>query len=333
MKKIAKLSLVAAMVVTGLTAADLETSGNIYYEKVGNSDAANITDLNYDATFVSKASDNITGTFTFQGDTNNADQATRASEAVTLDKAFVTYKKGSATAMFGRQGISTPGTSDRGEGVLATYGITDTVTVVGGYFGNSTISATDDVAAAALLANLGVVNVQLWSVQLPSTLTNNTVAVGGNFGGVNVEARVATTSYEAAGTDDGSTTKISASGKAGAVSYSVAYIMHGEDGAAYSSDTDTKNTLEYKQLSMGTKGGNADATAFKVVLGFPVGQFMGELGHMSADFDGTKAAETAVALSYPLAKSVSTKVTYSTLSHDVATSENDSTRFEISYKF
>lgn len=344
MKKIAKMSLVAAVAIAGLTttASAVDASGKVYVESVNNSEAANLYDIDFDLTLSEKISDTLSATVVIQADGGSAEKTNSPKPVLDLDSAYFTYTNAGAMVKYGRQAVNTPLTSDRGEGVFATYAATEQITVAGAYFANNSVAAftADDISAVALLANFGVVNAQLWSVSSTAVATDTTIVLGANVGGVKIEARQATTAYETAGTKDGVTTKVSVSGKAGDISYGVDYLMADEDGASYVSDSDVANTLEATQLNAQNL---ADTTAFKIGASLPVSAATVALAYLSVEETKTVAgvekkynsSEAVVSAAYPLAKGATTKLTYSSVSADAnsTANKNDSVRFEVKYTF
>jgi hypothetical protein len=172
MKKFAKMSLVAAVAVAGMTsyssAASLEEaikdttiSGYLRYRIETDHETDN-TDTSTRAKYVvkttTKVNDNVTATTKLVGETYNSDTG------VDVDQLFFTYANAGATVSVGRQGLVSPLTDNGndGDGIVATYGM-GPVTFAGAYYwslGNTGYEKGSTVAINNNLQNANTNNLQ-----------------------------------------------------------------------------------------------------------------------------------------------------------------------------
>eukprot|EP01155_Anaeramoeba_flamelloides_P044253 Anaeramoba_flamelloidesc37963_g1_i1.p1 GENE.c37963_g1_i1~~c37963_g1_i1.p1 ORF type:complete len:280 (+),score=33.34 c37963_g1_i1:90-929(+) len=276
MTKFVKMSLAAAVAVAGFnsTASAMENtsfSGKLYVEDIyKTSESAGTTtssagfDIDFDLTAKTKITDNLTGVVRVEADgelydndesssvsyvsntnqTSNVTSTTGTSGTnVNVDNAYFTYADMGASLKMGRQDIDTPTTDgELGEGVFVTYTMGG-ITVAGANYSTNEIAANDPIHAVAVLGTVGPVNFEAWNVVVAGTtgITNNTLVVGGTFGPVTAEVRHATTEYDAAGSKDGATSKVTVSTKAGNIGLTGLVITTDDDGAAFVTDASSAN--------------------------------------------------------------------------------------------
>ncbi|MEA3512030.1 MAG: hypothetical protein U9R37_00365 [Campylobacterota bacterium] len=346
MKKMIKLSLVAAMSVASLntvaSAADVDYSGKLYVEnyvgteEVGSADAVNTSgfEIDFDVTGKAKVTDNLTAVVGLEADSDRKEYAGAANEGVDVDDAHFVYAKGDATVIFGRQAIDTPTTDgENGEGTLASYKFGN-FTAVGAYFENNDVVASSTASALALLGKAGPVNLELWQVGVSDHSTHNTAVLSVEAAGWTIGGRLATSTYDAAGAKDGSTMIISAAGKVSNIGLTAALLTTHEDGAAFVTDASSANTAELVHF---TAKGHADTTATIVTASMPVSDDTSvalKFGTASIGDDDT-ASEVVLQANYKLAKSTTLTARYASYTQDVSDVETNKTqgRVDLTYKF
>jgi hypothetical protein len=271
MTKMIKMSLVAALAVSGLSASikDSSVSGKFEVEydyssekSTGSTETTgNTWDLDVDATVKTPIADNITAILTVQADDGEkiTTQGKTDSPAVDVAKHYVSAKVGSATVNVGRQGVGTPFFDDeRGNGIVALMPAGG-VTLAAANFTNVNGTAavqTRDITAAAVIGGANNVNYSLWYAAISNTATAYSLNLSTDVSGVSVDFRHTSADYgdaygkggalynTAAKDKAASLTKIVASMPVGAATVTAGYGMTGDDadrGAGVdleSSDTD-----------------------------------------------------------------------------------------------
>jgi len=371
MKKMIKLSLVAAVAVAGLSttasAGSLEeaikgtsikgqvTVGN-ETSAFKNAGVANVNQWEYDvdATFTTKVTDTITSTVGFQSDLDQSRTAGNSDAGVTNTKAYFTAKTSVATVMVGKQKVGTPFLDDnRGNGIVALVPA-GPVTIAAAYFngfnGSDAGGAFDtaDVMALAALGKAGPVNFAAWYVDT-SIATATNINVKGKFGPANVEVNHASAELDAAGSKAETLTKVIASMKMGEVTLTGAYAMTNDKsgatarthGVALASDQDAAANFQGHVIELDGLDG---ASAFLIGASTKVAGASVGAHYVSASSDKTTgsnvdATELAANVSYALAKSLSVNAYYAIYDAENATtgvtanSSETETQINISYKF
>ena len=362
MKKIIKMSLVAAVAVAGLSttaaAEDTKFSGKLYVEhhtstsdKSGDStdgESKSGFEIDFDITGKKKISDTLTAVVGIEADSDKNDQDytanTGTEKAVILDDAHFVYAKDAVAVKFGRQGMGTPTTDgELGEGVLASYTMGD-ITAVGAHFsnthakfGNATAMTGNSAYALALLGTAGPVNFELWDVDVSSHSTNLTAVVSAKVAGWTLGLRHATTDYRN-DDPDGVTTIVSVAGKAGKLGLTALMVQTDKDGGAFTTDKSSKNAAE---LTYFASKDLEDATAFVVIASMPFTDTVSgtvKYGTASFDQDGSssdKASEIVGQVNYKLAKSTTLTGRYSMYTEDIGGVDTDKSqaRVDLTYKF
>jgi len=283
MKKFAKMSLVAAVAVAGLTnvsASSLEEavkntdiSGKVYVEFIADDSGVvggstdTLTDLDFDITFSTKVNDNVTSIVRIQADSAPAEGAVSTNTNVDLDNVYFNYAKNNLSVDFGRWEMATPLTDgNQAEGVRASYKM-DMVTLGGGYAVSSE-TTNGDLGFVSGMATVGPVNLEAWYVAF-STDTQATVVDAGKtttfaasttLENVNLSARYAVTDFNTAGTENGSTLKLAASTTISNVGIHATYLTTAEEGSSYNEDASAANGYELSQLDLDDLAGNAADT-------------------------------------------------------------------------
>ncbi|MDX4064221.1 porin [Aliarcobacter skirrowii] len=281
------------------------------------------------------------------------------------------------TVNVGKMGLATPWTvaidSDGGEqtgtGVLALSTV-GPVTVAAGYFNQTNLDSSGDVAAltfaavrkpgstanigasdiatAAVLGNFGIVNVDAWYLNLADVFDSYTIGAEAKFdlgenSKVGLEARYVQLNPDNNAVKDQSLTKFVATGKFGIINAKVAYATTDKDGGTTAIDNDSKATLLGWNLNANNK---ADADYYQLVLGVDILDNL----NLSANYGNIEwkpaanvkreQEEIYAQLVYKMSKNLNTYVRYGTFTDDnraggVKTKINDDTRgrLQVEYTF
>ena len=342
MKKFAKMSLVAAVAVAGLSTTSsatalteaikgVDVSGYVRYrftntenKKAAAGTGATSTDL-YKIYTSAKipVNDAVTaqiGLLVGEADVSEAE----ANPAVVVKQANFTIKTGVATLIAGKQSIGIPVTdaADNMGTALVAVVPAGPATIVAAHATatNLMVGANNykdaSVTVVGALAAIGGVNVEAWDIDgsKNAVFTSKGIdaqffAASGNVAGVALAAKHATldTNLLGSGKDQESTT-VTAAGKVGAVSLVAGYHTTGDKGGLVAFDNDAKSTFTIEQFSTNSDGVN-DAEALYVSASMPVGPLVATVEYGSGDFKTTDAAtakkdakETVVALAYSMSK-------------------------------
>jgi len=363
MKKFAKMSLVAAVAVAGLTnvsASSLEEavkntdiSGKVYVEFIADDNGvvggstATTTDLDFDITFSSKVNDNITSIVRLQADAAPAEGAVSTNQNADIDNIYFNYAKNNLSVDFGRWEMATPLTDgNQAEGVRASYKM-DMVTLGGGYaISNETTNG--DLGFVSAMATVGPVNLEAWYVAF-STDTQATAVDAGKtttlvasttFENVNLSARYADTDFNTVGTENGSTLKLTASTTISNVGVHATYLTTDEAGSSYNEDASAANGYELSQLDLAELSANAaDSTLWAVGATLPVNTVTYALDYatLSEDITNTEATEIRLRGTHKMSPNFTIMATYSMYEEEdsagATTVENDSSRIDFKYTF
>ena len=261
MKKIAKLSLVAAVAVAGLTSANataleeaikgVDISGTAVYRYDDRTSAdqtnGNKADNSYKIAINLKSSLNDDLTFNTRtviggGNTDmaviKADDSADGEAKFALTQANFAYTGlANTTIIAGKQAVPSPfavaadaaGDEDTGTGLVAVMNA-GPVTVAAGYFNNTNLATgLQDIAAVGILGNVGPVALDAWYLDVTDNKADDTGHAAYSIGAkakiemVNLTARHSAVSHETTGADTESLTKFGASAKVGIVSASLDY--------------------------------------------------------------------------------------------------------------
>ena len=342
MKKMIKLSLVAAVAVAGLTttatAGSLEDSikdttlkgqvtvgfQNNDYDNAGVADK-NQWEYDVDATFTTKVNDMVTSTVGFQADNDiriddsaqTTDNQGKASvSGVNLTKAYFTIKTSAVTAMVGKQKIGTPFYDDeRADGIVALVPA-GPVTLAAAHFTNANSGdlSTEDINAVALLGKFGPASVAAWYVD-SMVADAYSVNVKAKVGPASVEFNHAAAELDTAGAKTESLTKLVASVKAGPATVVAAYAMtNDKDGSTarahgvdMTGDHDAKANFAGKVIHLDDLD---DAKAWLIggsmkVAGATVGAHYISATSDKTTGSNTDATELAVTAKYSMSKNFS----------------------------
>ncbi|MGP2656280.1 major outer membrane protein [Malaciobacter sp. WC5094] len=349
MKKIAKLSLVAAVAVAGLStsssAASLEEaikgvdiSGQVRYRMedkkvVNGTDTAEDQDVNIDVKVKVPVTDNVTFVANANYDDDTQEGGTTASDSSgTLDQYYFQYSDGAVTALLGTQDI--PGRltdSEEASGLVALYNA-GAFTVGGAAFYNADV-ASEAIYSVIAMGNVGPVSLLGQYVDVDNTMEVYNLKADASIEMLKVGVEYSEKELDTgANKDDRSTFKAYVAGEVGIVSASLAYAATGDNGSG-SIDEAAETPSEFLLWQMGSAGvADLDAYAIdatvKVTDKISVRAAYADGEHGSANTD---INETLGQVSYKVAKNLNTYIRYSELEN--GTLESNRGRIEVKYTF
>lgn len=372
MKKFAKISLVAAVAVAGLSSTvsakpleeaikGVDVSGSIVYRHnatgTDNGTATGTASINnnYKAALSLKAPVNDTvsvatrfivggadGGFATLDTGVNADQTV----GVALSNVNFTAKTDVATVIAGKQNLETPwtkgthidGNEQTGTGALALIPVGG-VTLAAAYFNQNNITGytTDDISAVAVIAPVAGFNLQAWYLDMGEKFTTYTLSAGGKVADIaNVEARYTVLEVDNATTDNSNLT-LKADAKFGTVGVKAVVAMTGKDGGLTALDTDAVTT----NLAWNVNSNNKiDATMVHLVADMDVMSGLNlALNYATVDYKtGTRDDEDTemfLQATYKMGKNLTSYARYGQreVTTGTTTAETTPARIQIAYTF
>lgn len=353
MKKIAKLSLVAAVAVAGLTnvnAASLEeaikgvdVSGQFRFRAQDKSDNtgtntdsnANGSDVEIEVGVKVPVTENVTAVFKidFAGD---KDDSNTAKDGVNIEDYYFSYSNAGTTVNFGQQNI--PGRltdAPQGDGIVALQQV-GAFTVGAAGFMNNTVTNDADLYSVLAMGNLGPVALSAQYADLEEVSKGWNITADASLGMVKVGAEYSEKELEN-GDDDYSTAKGYISGKAGILSAKASYTKTGDMGSG-SLDGELEAAAETFLWNIGSAGikdstnGRADADFFVVDASVAVTD---KISLRAAILDGEQGSsdiqETLGQISYKVAKNLNTYFRYADVEDQGK--EYQRGRIEVKYSF
>ena len=369
MKKIAKLSLVAAVAVAGLSTTasaqaleeaikNVDVSGTVVYRyddkatDVVASDTDNKSSNYYKVavSLKSKVTDDVAfnsrvlvadakGGFAAGGlETNGGD----ANPGLTLSHANFAYTGvANTTVVVGKQGLPTPftkvtdsdGSEQTGTGALA-LSTMGPITVAGGYFNQTNLTdGGEDLAVVAVLGNMGPVSAKAYYIDLDETFSQYFVKASAKVGPASIYAQYSDRDTDGlTANDDISLLKVGASAKVGMFNAGIAYAETGKNGSGIINAVSENSAIGYTvDLS---KANNS--SAIFVDLGAQVTDKL----HIGLNYDEVSDDDTVAADDH---KEYFTQITYNHAKNlsayvRIATGEDGTTdynrgRLQVEYKF
>lgn len=277
---------------------------------------------------------------------------------------------------FGKQGFDTPWTNakdpvdfaDIANGVTASYNA-GVATIVGAYFANNNVNginngdtggvdiSTNEVAAIAVMAPVGPVNLAAWYAFSDGTAAATNAAAANlshgfdalylnanaKLGMINLSISHATLEADEAvdKVPKQESTTITASGKAGPVTIGGKYNTTGSDGGLTGFDIESKST--YLGWSIGTDSlKKQDADVYEISAAMQVApKTTLKVVYVDAEWEDataktTDATEWFATLSYAMSKNFSTYVRYGQVDTEQTgktSTERDRGRVQLGYKF
>ncbi len=269
MTKLVKLSLVAAIAVSGLSSTvaakpleeaikGVDISGSVVYryddrqDDEGTTASTSNSNNHYEADVFVKVPVNDIVTFNakiaageaFGG--LNAQNTGDVNPSVNLQEANFSAVMGNLTVIAGKQQINTPFTvgndssddDNTGTGIVALYNA-GFATFAAAYFNQTqnlaVVDGKDDVAALAVIAPVGPVNLDIWYVDVESELDAWTVGLSGSAFGISAMARYTEVDPDSKyGLEDQDLWQVKLSGDLGPVGLMAHYANGDSDGSIVS---------------------------------------------------------------------------------------------------
>ena len=329
MKKIAKLSLVAAIAVAGMTnvnAASLEeaikgvdVSGQFRFRAQDKSDTntgtsnENGTDVEIEVGVKVPVTENVTAVFKIDNAPNNGNSAP-TNDALEIEDYYFSYNSGALTVNAGQQNI--PGRitdGAQGDGIVALYNLGN-FTVGAAAFNNHTAVASNadkDVLSVIAMGTVGPVSLSAQYADVTDTSSIYNLKADASIEMVKVGAEYTERDLDA-NNDDLSTTKAYVSTKVGIVSAKLSYAATGDKGSG-SLDQGLEGASEALLWNIGTKG-RADYDAITIDASVAITPAISLRAAYLAGEQGTGAnnevTETVGQISYKVSKNLSTYVRF-----------------------
>ncbi|AZL54242.1 major outer membrane protein [Aliarcobacter skirrowii] len=255
----------------------------------------------------------------------------------------------STTVNVGKQGLATPWTvatdNDGGEqtgtGIFSVTAV-DKFVVGLAYFNQTNINQSDvpvgsgaeDIYAATLQANYGIVNAEAWYLKANDLFDTYALAVHGKAeladnAKVGYEVRYVALEQDALNTTD-SLLRVAVDGKVGIVNARVAYTTTDKDGGVTALDTDAQNTsLGWKTNTLG----KADAKYLQTTLGVDVLENLNlSVSYNDLEYAGNnEESELFGQLTYKMSKNLDGYIRYGT--QEVNSVDSTNGRLQVNYKF
>ena len=363
MTKFAKISLVAAVAVTSLSAVDFSGYATYRFDN-----AANVDSNVYKAALTAKqkVSDDFTAAVGVSVRSEDTVSTLGASDAngndtVSMNAINFTYTGiKNLTVVAGRQALNTPWTegssvidkTQQGNGVLGLYNA-GFATIAAGHFTNNNITVDANTALNVKDSDLNVVaaivplpaidaTAQAWYITVgeAGSVASDTNAasynLAGKVSGVSYDARYSTLKLNSGTTLGGTATlaKIVASTNIAGIDFTAGYGKTGKNGGgvvAFDNDGDASFGVEIANLN-----GLADTKATLLGAAYNVlPNVNASLSYLNISGQGTAndANEIDAALTYTASKNMTAKIVYANLTADVKADDEDLTRIELAYKF
>ena len=338
MKKIAKLSLVAAMAVAGLTnvnAASLEeaikgvsVSGQFQFRAEEKNTTDTYTDVEIEIGVKVPVTENVTAVFKIDNANDDVDGSV-AKGVVSIEDYYFSYNNGDLTVNAGQLNTPTRMTyATQGDGIVALYNL-GSVTLGASTFMNTNIEASGAQLNTVMAAGTaGPISLSAQYADVADFASAFNVKADTKAGPVSMSLEYTEKDLDANNTEN-STLKASASAKVGIVSGSLAFAKTGKDGAgAIQGANDAASEMALWQLGTATAGLN-DTEFIKVNASVAITNSVSlSAGYMDADTQ----KETIGSISYKMAKNLSGVVIYS--EHDTGAADTvDRVRVQAKYSF
>lgn len=351
MKKLVRMSLVAAVAVAGFTTSasaveGLSVSGKFVVKvqadttKVKDSNHHTKTlskhDIDFDVKLNQKISDNLSATVVVQGDSKQHTNKATSNQNIDISNAYFTYDQAGFNATLGLQDINTPVTDgEEGAGLLVTYSPFENVTLAAAHFLSNSIGedtttsvfdfnegtissvttsdevAKADISAVALIVSAGPVNMELWHVAVSGVNKTTSGSVSGSFGPLSASALYAVTSDETNANDVEDRDTVKITLDYAAGFADFRAAYYGTDKDGGAYASDTGAQTAIELDELALTG-EKDADAYLLGVTVPVSDFDLSLDYLSADIgEHDEATELLLGVSTKVAKTTTLSVGYS----------------------
>ena len=316
MRKLAKLSLVAAVAVAGLTnvnAASLEeaikgvdVSGQFRFRAQEKSmTGTTSTDVEIEVGVKVPVTENVTAVFKIDNANDDTESVTKG--GVTIEDYYFSYNQDALTVNAGQQNI--PGRitdGAQGDGVVALYNL-GSVTVGAAAFMTNSLTQGDDLYSVLAMGNFGPVSVSAQYADVIDHGTTYNLKADSSVEMVKIGAEY-TESERDTGSLEYSTAKAYASAKVGIVSATLSYAKTGDNGSG-SVNEELEAASEALLWNVGTSGRDdydaitIDASvAITPAISLRAAYLAGEEGNGT----NNEVTETLGQISYKVAKNLTT---------------------------
>ena len=317
MKKIAKLSLVAAVAVAGLTnvnAASLEeaikgvdVSGQFRFRAQEKSMTGTTgTDVEIEVGVKVPVTENVTAVFKIDNANDDTESVTKG--GVTIEDYYFSYNQDALTVNAGQQNI--PGRitdGAQGDGVVALYNL-GSVTVGAAAFMTNSLTQGDDVYSVLAMGNFGPVSVSAQYADVIDHGTTYNLKADSSVEMVKIGAEY-TESERDTGSLEYSTAKAYASAKVGIVSATLSYAKTGNNGSG-SVNQELEAASEALLWNVGTSGRD-DYDAITIDASVAITPAISlRAAYLSGEQGDDDVQEIVGQVSYKVAKNLMTYVRY-----------------------
>jgi hypothetical protein len=347
MKKIAKLSLVAAVAVAGLTttssAASLEeaikgvdVSGQFRFRAEEKNTEFTTehtkTDVEVEVGVKVPVTDEVTAVFKIDNGIDE-DDGSNTKGGLNIEDYYFSYNSGALTVNAGQQNI--PGRltdGAQGDGVVALYNL-GAFTVGAAAFMDHNVDTVEQAMATSVIAmgNVGPASLLAQYVDVDDVAKAYNLKADVSIDMIKAGLEYSETDYDA-NNEDHNTFKAYVAGNVGIVSATLAYASTGDNGSG-SIDGEAEAASEFLLWQMGSFGkSDLSAVALDVTA-----QVTDKISLRAAYGDGevagnTDVTETLAQISYKVAKNLNTYVRYS--EYEVGNADSvDRARLEVKYSF
>ncbi len=354
MKKFAKMSLVAAVALAGLTnvqAGSLEEaikgvdiSGQVRYRIQEKTDFSEEQDVNIDIKTVVPVNDNVSFVSNINIDNDNDEQPGSSNlgfntSGFNMDQYYFQYTNGAVTALLGTQEI--PGRLTDGltaSGIVGLYNA-GAFTVGAASFYNSEVSDAM-INSVIAMGSVGPVSLLGQYVDADDVLDSYNLKADATVGPVMLGVEYAETD-EDANNDDYSTLKVYASAKLAALSAKLTYIKTADDGSGsidgHNSTDGIETASEYLLWQLGSAD-RADMDVFAIDASYAVTDKVSlRAAYADGDYDNsgvkTDVSEALAQIGYKWSANLNTYIRYSQLDDEATVDKVDRGRVEVKYTF
>ncbi len=352
MRKLAKLSLVAAVAVAGLTnvnAASLEeaikgvdVSGQFRFRAQEKSSGQDNSDVEIEVGVKVPVTEEITAVFKIDNAPNKSGADT-SKDQIDIEDYYFSYNSGALTVNAGQQNIPGRMTDGaQGDGVVALYNM-GAFTVGAAAFMNHNVSTVEDARALSAIAmgNLGPVSLLAQFTDVEDVLEAYNLKADASVEMIRLGAEYTSLELDSgANNDERTTTKAYIAAKAGIVNATASYAKTGDNGSGSidnQTQTETETPAEYLLWNLGTAS-NADMDLYAIdasvaltdKISLRAAYAAGEIGNGS----NNDVYEALGQVSYKVSKNLNTYVRYAEFDNSATADTADQrVRVEAKYTF
>ncbi len=339
MKKFAKMSLVAAVAVAGMTsanAADLteaikgvDVSGQFRFRTNEASAGATSTDVEVEATVKVPVTDNVTAIFKVDTTRDTTDAAPQSADDLDIEDYYFQYVNSGLTAKAGQHNLPGKATDGaQGDGVTLSYNTGSFNVGVASFMHQNVNTAASSVHTLFANGSVGPVALDAQYVTATDYASHFNVAASASVGPVAVSLGYAKTD-EDANDDDLSTLKASISGSAGIVSAKASYVQTGDNGqGSLHGGSGAGTEFELWQFN----SANAEMSGFAIDASVAATDKVSvRLAYAAGEYGTADVSELVGQVSYKVSSNLNTYLRVNEL--DTAGTKTNLGRIEVKYSF